>query len=85
VIISDTVGRTPQTDAPMIVLKDVQNAYIHGCVAPRESSVFLGVSGAATRDVVIGDNQTRGAGQAVGISDDVPDGQVEGASTVPAI
>jgi len=77
VIISDTTSRSPQADAPMIALKDVTNAYIHGCVAPAESAAFLGVSGASTGDIVLGPNHTRGAAQALQVSDDVPAGAIE--------
>jgi polygalacturonase len=78
VMISDSTSRTPQADAPMIALKDVTDAYIHGCVAPEGSSAMIGISGAQTSQIVLGHNHSRGASQAVEIADDVPAGAVEG-------
>ncbi|HEY7087910.1 MAG TPA: glycoside hydrolase family 28 protein [Tepidisphaeraceae bacterium] len=84
VIISDTTSRTPQNDAPMIALRDVQNASIHGCIAPNDSASFLAVSGASTTDIVLGANHTRGASHPIDVSDDVPAGAVDFDSLSPA-
>lgn len=81
VILSDITSRSPQKNTAMIALRDVNSAYLSGCVAPRESSAFLGISGPATSDIVLGANHARGASQPISIADDVPAGAVEGAES----
>jgi hypothetical protein len=84
VTISQATSGTPQADAPMIALQDVNDAYIQGCKAPRGQSVFLGISGRATRDIVVGMNHTRGAEQALSVAGDVPPGAVRDESALSA-
>ncbi|HWP39441.1 MAG TPA: glycoside hydrolase family 28 protein [Tepidisphaeraceae bacterium] len=84
VTISQATSGTPQADAPMIALQDVNDAYIQGCKAPRGQSVFLGISGRATRDIVVGMNHTRQAEQALSVAGDVPPGAVQDESALPA-
>lgn len=68
---------TRQEDVPLIALKDVNGAYVHGCSSPEGSTTTLSVSGAKTRDVVVGANRARRANQVVSVADDVPSDAVE--------
>jgi polygalacturonase len=57
VLLSGVISRTPQTDSSMIALESVRDAYIHGCAAPRGSSVFVELGGTDARDqLVLGHN-----------------------------
>jgi polygalacturonase len=56
---------TPAPDAPVLLLRDVDGAFIHNCKAYRGTEVFAQLVGAGTRDVVLEGNHLLRARQPV--------------------
>lgn len=42
---------TPDPDAPILHLEDVQGAFVHGCTTPSSAHTFCQIEGEATRDI----------------------------------
>ncbi|MBN1877533.1 MAG: hypothetical protein JXA33_25145, partial [Anaerolineae bacterium] len=63
---------TPDPDAPVIVLQDVEGAFIHNCRASTGTGTFLQVAGATTRDIVLNGNALERADTPVSYGTDVP-------------
>ncbi|MGC9395057.1 MAG: glycoside hydrolase family 28 protein [Anaerolineae bacterium] len=68
---------TPPPDAPVIQMRDVDGAFVHGCKATAETGVFLHIEGAQTRDIVLGGNHFKRATQPIDRTDEVPASAVE--------
>lgn len=72
------VTRTPGTDAPVIHMKNVDGAFVHGCRAAAGTGTFLHLEGEKTREIVLANNNLGQARQPVGLAEDVrPDAIVE--------
>jgi len=65
------------TQAPAVVLKNVNGARLLNCQAKEGTGTFLEVSGAGTRSIALGDNNTRRARTFVHVADDVPQGEAK--------
>lgn len=70
--ISGGVTRTPDRGAPDILLRDVEDAFLHGCRAGAGTGVFLQVEGQRSRAIVLAGNDLARADQPVRIGEDVP-------------
>ena len=81
--ISAGITRTPAAEAPMILLRNVEGAFIHGCRAGAGTEVALQVEGARTRDVVLRGNSLARARQPLQAASDVPPGAVWDDEPVP--
>jgi len=55
---------TPQADSPVIELRDVRGAFVHGCRASTGTGPFLRVAGEASRDICLSGNDLKSADQA---------------------
>ncbi len=69
---------TPQPDAPVIRMSNVDGAFVHGCKAGAGTAVFLHVEGEATREIVLEGNYLARARQAIFVAGDIPPGAVIG-------
>lgn len=56
---------TPDPEAPVLLLRDVDGGFIHGCKAAPGTNVFAQLEGPATRDVVLAGNHLLRARQPV--------------------
>jgi hypothetical protein len=61
--ISASTTHTPPRDAPAILLRNVDGAFVHGCRASAGTGVFLQVEGEATGDIVLRGNSLARARQ----------------------
>ena len=68
---------TPSADAPVIQMRNVEGAFIHGCSATEGASVFLQVEGAQTWHIALSGNQLKRAEQAVRTGENVDASAVE--------
>ena len=68
---SGCTTRTPCLDAPVIRLKDVEDAFVHGCRAGAGTETFLQLEGAKTHGVVLSGNHLRAARRPLVLSDNV--------------
>ena len=76
--ISDCTTHTPVADAPVIHMKDVDGAFVHGCQAAAGTGKFLHVEGADSQSIVLSGNDLGRAEEAVSLAQDVrPDAIVE--------
>jgi polygalacturonase len=75
--ISDCTTHTSAADAPVIRMKDVDGAFVHGCRASVGSGVFLRLEGEKTDGIVLKGNDLARAGQPVSLAEDVPAGAVD--------
>jgi len=57
--------RTPDPDAPILRMEDVQGAFVHGCRAPAGTGTFVRLEGEATQEIVFAANDLHLAGQAI--------------------
>jgi hypothetical protein len=74
--ISAGTTRTPAADAPVILLRDVDGAFVHGCRASADTGVFLQVEGQRTSDIVLRGNSLARARQPFQAAEAVPPGAV---------
>jgi polygalacturonase len=74
--ISAVTTRTPPADAPVVLLRNVDGAFLHGCRAGAGTGVFLQVEGEATGDIVLRSNSLGRARQSVSVVDGVSQGAV---------
>jgi polygalacturonase len=72
------VTRTPDADAPVIHMRNVDGAFVHGCRAATGTGTFLHLEGEKTRGIVLANNELGQARQPVGLAEDVrPDAIVK--------
>jgi polygalacturonase len=71
-----STSHTPSTDAPVIRMRNVNGAFVHGCQASAETEVFLQVEGENTKGIVFSGNHLARAGQALYVAEDVHPGTV---------
>jgi len=64
---------TPHGDSPVIDLKNVGGAYLHGCRTTAGTDVFLRLRGETCRDVLLQGNDLRAASAAVRTAEGCPD------------
>jgi hypothetical protein len=75
--ISNCTTHTPN-QAPVIRMKDVDDAFVHGCRAMAGTGTFLRVEGADTQGVVLSGNNLSRAKDATSLAQDVrPDALVD--------
>jgi hypothetical protein len=74
--ISAGITRTPSAGAPVVLLRNVDGAFVHGCRADAETEVFLEVEGARSQAIVLAGNDLSRAGQPLRARADVPPGAV---------
>jgi hypothetical protein len=70
--ISGDVTRTPAPGAPAVLLRDVQDAFVHGCRAGAGTDVFLQVEGGRSRAIILAGNDLTRAGKPLQLAADVP-------------
>jgi len=63
---------TPHPDCATIDLKDVSDAYIHGCRATTGTEVFVGLRGEKCRDILMQGNDLRSASTPVKTTEGCP-------------
>ncbi|HQE92073.1 MAG TPA: glycoside hydrolase family 28 protein [Anaerolineae bacterium] len=63
---------TPSAGTPVIHMRNVAGAFVHGCQAAAGTDAFLRVEGEQTRDIVLSDNSLPRAARAVDRTADVP-------------
>jgi polygalacturonase len=69
--ISGCTTQTPSADGPVILMHNVDGAFVHGCRANVETGVFLQVKGENTREIVLERNHLTRARQSIQIAPDV--------------
>lgn len=69
---------TPATDAPAVQMRDVRDAFVHGCRASAGTGVFLQVEGAGSAGIVLAGNDLSRAGQPVLVAAELQQGAVRG-------
>jgi polygalacturonase len=69
--ISAGTTRTPPKDAPVVLLRNVDGAFVHGCRAGADTGVFLHVEGQRTNGIVLRSNDLMRARQPLQAEDDV--------------
>jgi hypothetical protein len=74
--ISAGITRTPSVGAPVVLLRNVDGAFVHGCRAGAETDVFLQVEGERSHAIVLAGNDLSRAGQPLLVRADVPAGAV---------
>jgi hypothetical protein len=67
---------TPVAGAPVIELRSVNDAFIHGCHANRQTEVFIRLSGEGTASVVLSGNHMFGARMPLSMAAEVPSEEV---------
>jgi polygalacturonase len=73
--ISNCATHTPNT-APVVQMKDVDGAFVHGCRAVEGTGTFLRLEGDRTREVFLSGNNLARAERPVSLADDVRAGTV---------
>jgi len=63
---------TPHMDSPVIDLKNVADAFVHGCRATTGTGAFLGLRGEKCRDILLQGNDLRGASSPVNTAEGCP-------------
>jgi hypothetical protein len=61
--ISASRTRTPVDGAPVVLMRNVDGAFVHGCQAKAGTGVFLQVEGESTTGIVLSGNDLSRAGQ----------------------
>jgi hypothetical protein len=74
--ISASTTPTPAADSPVIHLRNVQGAFIHGCQAHSGTGTFLQLQGERTSEIVLSGNALRAAQESVQVAAGVPPGAV---------
>jgi polygalacturonase len=69
--VSAGTTRTPAADAPVVLMRDVEGAFVHGCQASLETGVFLRLEGERTSEVVVCGNNLARARQPLHMTDEV--------------
>jgi hypothetical protein len=69
--ISGGLTRTPDADAPVIQMRNVDGAFIHGCQASTGTGTFLHLEGESTRQIVLRGNSLHQARQSTHLTEDV--------------
>jgi polygalacturonase len=69
--IGDCATHTPAADAPVIQMRDVDGAFVHGCRAPVGTGTFLRLEGTKTRGIVLASNNLVQAKLPVDLAKDV--------------
>ncbi len=54
--INASTSRTPSADAPVILMRNIDSALVHGCRAYAGTNVFLQLEGQDTREITLGAN-----------------------------
>ena len=75
--LSGCTSRTPDNNAPIIHLDNVDHAFVHGCRTHIGTPVFLRVAGERSADIVLRGNQLARAQQPVSVAAEVQRGAVE--------
>jgi hypothetical protein len=70
--ISAGITRTPSAGAPVVLLRNVDGAFVHGCRAGAETEVFLEIEGERSQAIVLAGNDLSRAGQPLRARADVP-------------
>jgi len=66
--ISACSTRTPDAGEPVIRMKDVDGAFVHGCLAHPGTETFLQLEGENTREIVLGNNNLSRARRPVNLT-----------------
>jgi hypothetical protein len=74
--ISAGTTRTPSAGAPVVLLRNVEGAFVHGCRAGVGTGVFLQVEGERSHAIVLAGSELSRAGQPLQVAADVPAGAV---------
>ena len=69
--INASTTRTPSADAPVILMRNVDGALVHGCHAHAGTDVFLQVEGQDTREITLAGNYLARARQPLQTAADV--------------
>ncbi|HEY3232607.1 MAG TPA: glycoside hydrolase family 28 protein [Roseiflexaceae bacterium] len=69
--ISASTTRTPVDGAPVVLMRNVDGAFVHGCQAKAGTGVFLRVEGESTTGIVLSGNELSRAGQPLQIAAEV--------------
>jgi polygalacturonase len=69
--ISAVSTHTPSADAPIFLMTDVGDAFVHGCQAPARTNVFLSVEGENSREIVLRGNDLARARQPLRVAAEV--------------
>jgi polygalacturonase len=62
----------PHDDAPIVLLTNVRNVYMHDCWAAQGTATFLSLKGADSRSIVLQDNNLKLAATAVAMDESFP-------------
>jgi hypothetical protein len=73
-----SAARVSAADAPVVLLRNVDGAFVHGCRAGAQTEVFLQVEGERSHAIVLAGNDLSRAGQPLQMRADVPAGAVRG-------
>lgn len=68
--VSDCATHTPAVNAPVIRMKDVSGAFIHGCRAAAGTGTFLHVEGKNTQGILLSSNNLAQAKRSVSLAED---------------
>jgi Pectate lyase superfamily protein len=75
--ISASTSRTPAPDAPVVLMCNVEGAFVHGCRAAADTGVFLQLEGVRTSEVVLLGNSLSRAMQPIVTTDEVPSNAIK--------
>jgi polygalacturonase len=67
--LSASTTHTPCADAPVVLMQNVDGAYVHGCQASAGTDTFLRVEGALSKEIALDGNHFVRARQAVFLTD----------------
>jgi polygalacturonase len=76
--ISASGTRTPVVDAPVILMQNVDGAFVHGCRASLGTGIFLQVEGKNTKEIALRSNHLVHAKRSVALAENVLADQVTG-------
>jgi hypothetical protein len=71
-VIAGLEANAPMNSRAVMILREVRDAFVQGCRAPRGSKYFLTVEGSTCESISLAANDLSGAVQAVQVSADVP-------------
>jgi Glycosyl hydrolases family 28 len=74
--VAGLAGSAPDSQQPLVVLRNVQRAFIQGCCAPKGLSTFLSAEGKDSSDISLVANDLRGSAVAAQAVDGAPQGSI---------
>ncbi len=80
--VAGLAGSAPDSQEPLVVLRNVRRAFIQGCSAPQHLSTFLSVEGKESSDISLIGSNLRGSSAAARTVDGAPQSSISQAGNI---